>query len=149
MRMLLAPAVGLAVLAAGVPAPAAEESPILPGFWEARTNAFVLSSTEKKCLSTQEVLRAVHGWSNSVYTCTYPVSVVSGGRITWRGTCTSRGGRHLTITADGAYTPTSFQLTGKIRSELRGSSFTLPVTIKSRRLGDCQDFDARGRRIGG
>lgn len=147
IRKLLAPAVGLAVMMSSGPAPAEEESPILPGFWEARASTFIPLSTERKCLTAAEVLRAVHGWSNSVYTCTYPVSVVAGGKITWRGNCSSRGGRHLTITADGSYTATSFTVSGKIRSELRGSTWTLPVTVKSRRLGDCNEFDARGRRI--
>jgi hypothetical protein len=134
--------------AADTPAPPAEATliaapsglPIAPGFWEGRVSALVISGRDRRCLQGADVERYVHGWSSHVYACTYPVSTVGGGHVVWHGTCSSRGGRHLTIDAVGDYTATQFRVRGHVGSRLMGINISAPFTMTARRLGDCSQF---------
>jgi hypothetical protein len=114
--------------------------PIAPGFWDSRASALVISGHERRCLQPADIQRYVHGWSNSIYSCNYPVSTVANGRVVWHGNCSSRGGRRLTIDAEGTYTPTEFRVRGRVASRLAGINVTAPFTMSARRLGDCSQF---------
>jgi hypothetical protein len=159
MRKTYLPALaGLALCAAGVGAaetPAASDPtssapavsapdglPLAPGFWDSRASAVVFSGHERRCLQAADILRYVHGWSNSIYSCTYPVSTVENGRVVWHGTCSSRGGRHLTIDAQGTYTATEFRARGRVASRLAGINLSAPFSMNARRLGECSQFAA-------
>ena len=126
--------------AAATTAVQGEALPLAPGFWESRASAVVINGSDRRCLRASDIERYVHGWSNSVYACTYPVSTVSGGQVVWQGTCSSRGGRHLRIEARGTYTQTSFRVTGRVTSRLAGINLTAPFTMTARRLGECSQF---------
>ena len=121
-------------------ASAAEPLPLAPGFWESHLSALVINGHDRRCLREADILRYVHGWSNSIYTCTYPVSTAANGHVVWQGTCVSRGGRHLRIDAEGTYTQTAFRVTGHVASRYVGINFTAPFTSSARRLGDCSQF---------
>lgn len=134
------PAANAVLAQPSAPAAQEEELPLAPGFWTSHVSAIVLSGNERRCLRPQDIGRYVHGWSNSVYACTYPVSTVGGGQVVWQGTCTSRGGRVLTIDAHGTYTQTTLRVTGHVGSRLAGMRLNVPFTMEARRLGECSDF---------
>ena len=137
---LAASAAAAGAVAQPSPVTAPPGLPLAPGFWDSRASALVISGRDRRCLAPADIERYVHGWSNSVYACTYPVSTVANGRVTWRGTCSSRGGRRLTIEADGTYTATQFRVRGRVSSRLAGINLTAPFTMNARRLGDCSQF---------
>jgi hypothetical protein len=139
-RTLLPAVTAAALLAAAPQAPSAAEHTIDPGFWEARHSALIFSGSNRRCVREQDVARYIGGWENSIYDCTYPVSVVGGGTVRWEGTCVSRGGRHLTIRAQGTYTNTSFTVRGHVSSRLAGVNVGSNFTVRARRLGDCSQF---------
>jgi hypothetical protein len=140
LRYLLPALAAVATLSAAPQAPAAAEHTIDPGFWEARTSALIFNGTNRRCVREQDVARYVGGWENSIYDCTYPVSVVGGGSLRWEGTCVSRGGRRLTIRAQGTYTNDAFTVRGHVSSRLAGINLGSNFTVRARRLGDCSQF---------
>lgn len=141
LAALALPAATTVLAQPAAPATAAEEAlPLAPGFWASHVSATVISGNDRRCLRPQDINRYVHGWSNSIYACTYPVSTVGGGHVVWQGTCSSRGGRILTIDARGTYTQTNLHVTGHVGSRLAGVRLRVPFTMDARRLGDCSDF---------
>lgn len=127
---------------ASAAAQAAGNLPIRPGYWETRLTALLLGGRDRRCVHPEEVARFVGGPHNSVYTCVYPTSQVSGGRVVWRGTCTSRGGRSLQLDASGTYSDTAMDVRGTVRTVLAGVPVSAPFTVRSRRLGECSAFPA-------
>jgi hypothetical protein len=138
LRPLLA-ALTAAPLAAAA-ALAADEMPIRPGYWESvnRITAVIpiKKTTERRCITPAEVQKFIMGPENHIYRCEYPLRVVEGGQMRFKGTCSSRKGRHVEIEAQGSYTPTSFTLVSEIDTVYAGVPLGGKVTTRARRLGD-------------
>ncbi|MFZ5718310.1 MAG: DUF3617 domain-containing protein [Pseudomonadota bacterium] len=132
----IAAAVLAALAAAG---PAAAATTILPGYWES-TNRLISpikqSKTERRCITPADVEKFLSGPSNRHYACTYPTKVFSRGRITLKGTCVSKKGRKVAVQGEGAYTPTSFNLTAEIATEFLGLDIAGKASTEARRIAD-------------
>ena len=137
--MRATPLLLIALAAAASAGAASAATTILPGYWES-TNKLISpikqSKTEKRCITPAEVDKFLAGPSNRHYACTYPTKVFSGGRITLKGTCVSKGGRKVAVQGSGTYTPTSFTLTAEIAMELLGLDVTGKASTEARRIGD-------------
>ena len=136
----------LAALIVAVPAAAAERYPIEPGYWES-TNRLLSpikqTKTERRCIKPADVEKFLSGPSNRQYACTYPTNVISGGKITLKGTCVSKKGRKVAVQGTGAYTPTSFNLTAEIATEFLGLDIIGKATTEAHRIGDvCPEAQA-------
>jgi hypothetical protein len=142
------PAALLAALAVAGPA-AAASTPIQPGYWES-TNKLLSpikqTKTERRCITPADVAKFMGGPSNRHYTCTYPTNVISGGKITLKGTCVSKKGRKVAVEGSGAYTPTSFNLTAEIATEFLGLDIVGKASTEARRIADsCPAPGAEGK----
>lgn len=134
----------LAAMAVAAPALAQpqspNQSPIQPGYWES-TNRLLspirTSKVERRCLTPADIDKFLAGPSNHHYDCTYPTRIVENGRITMAGTCVSRkNGRKVQVAGEGAYTPTSFQITASIATEFAGIPLSGRASTDARRIGD-------------
>ncbi len=139
MRLVLLTAAALAITgAASLPARAIEDSPILPGYWESTSKvSFPVASTktDRKCLTQDQVINFLSGPSNSHYTCKYDKTRFVGGRAEMEGECIDSGVR-AKIKVDGAYTPTSFQLTSHLQANLGGLAIPIEASIDAHRLSE-------------
>jgi hypothetical protein len=140
----------LAAMAAGAPAFAqGPETPIEPGYWEA-TNRLLSpirqTKVERRCLKPAEIAKFVQGPSNRHYTCEYPTRVVENGYLRMEGWCRPRKkptGRRIEVAGEGSYTPTSFQITARLRTEFLGIPIHGRGSIEARRIGEtCPATDA-------
>ena len=128
-------------VAVALSAPAALAAPktIEPGYWES-TNRLLSpirqSKTEKRCITPADVDKFLSGPSNRHYACTYPTRVFAGGKIRLKGTCVSKKGRKVAVQGQGAYTPTSFNLTAEIATEFLGLDISGKASTEARRIGD-------------
>lgn len=138
-RPLLAALVLPAFVLAALPAAASAAPPIQPGYWES-TNRLLSpirqTKVEKRCITPAEVDKFMAGPSNRHYKCTYPHKVIAGGKISLKGTCVSKKGRKVAVEGDGAYTPTSFNLTATIATEFLGLDISGRASTEARRIGD-------------
>lgn len=129
---------------------AAEEKTILPGYWDVTNKvsaAVVLGQTkkEKRCITPAEVSKFVEGPSNRHYKCTYPTRVFQNGRITLRGSCSTKNGHTAHVQATGTYSPTTFHMTAKINTTYAGIPLSGTATTEARRIGDtCPPSAAAG-----
>ncbi len=121
-------------------APAADGLPVQPGYWDTHLSALLLSGRDRRCIHAAEVARFVGGPQNHIYTCRYPTSVVENGHLTWIGYCDSRGGSHIDLNATGTYTRTSLTAHGTVRTHVLGVPVSANFSIRSTRLGECEDF---------
>jgi len=133
-------------LVVAVPAVAAGQPAITPGYWES-TNKLLSpikqSSTEKRCITPADVDKFMAGPSNRHYACTYPTKVIANGKITLKGTCVSKKGQKVAVQGTGEYTPTSFSLTADIATEFFGLDIAGRARTEARRIGDtCPAPDA-------
>lgn len=135
MIKALTAALTLAALAS--PALAAER--MQPGLWEYQSAGFgSTGSTERKCLTAEDIDKLFAGFSNRHYACTYPVHEASGGKWRFRGTCTSR--KHAEQKGDvewsGAYAAEAFDLKGHVDAPVFGG-LVLPIaaSITAKRVG--------------
>jgi hypothetical protein len=125
--------------AAAVAGPAAAQTAITPGYWES-TNRMLspIRSTkvEKRCITPADVDKFMAGPSNRHYVCTYPTRVIEHGRILLKGSCVSKKGQRVAVSGQGAYTPTSFQLTADIATDFLGIPISGTASTEARRIGD-------------
>jgi hypothetical protein len=139
--MRLAPflASALALSAAASVAGAAEDGPILPGWWESTSKVafpFPSSKTERKCVSSKAINAYLTGPSNPHYTCHYDTRHVADGRAEMAGECIDNNGFHSTIKVTGAYTPTSFDLDGHLQVLFGGLRIPITASIAAHRLSE-------------
>ena len=127
------------LLAFALATPAAAATTITPGYWES-TNRLLSpirqTKTEKRCITPADVEKFLSGPSNRHYACTYPTRVFAGGQIRLKGTCVSKKGRKVAVQGQGAYTPTSFNLTAEIATEFLGLDITGKASTEARRIAD-------------
>ena len=118
---------------------AAAPPPIQPGYWES-TNRLLSpirqTKVERRCITPADVDKFLAGPSNRHYKCTYPHKIISGGRISLKGTCVSKKGRKVAVEGSGAYNPTSFNLTASIATEFLGLDIAGKASTEARRIAD-------------
>ena len=119
--------------------PAQASSAIQPGYWES-TNRLLSpirqTSVERRCITPADVEKFMAGPSNRHYACTYPTRVIADGKITLKGACISKKGRKVAVQGSGDYTPTSFNLTADVATELFGLDISGRASTEARRIGD-------------
>lgn len=137
----------LLLIAAAVAGPAAAASAIQPGYWES-TNKLLSpvrsTDVEKRCITPADVEKFMSGPSNRHYICTYPTKSIENGKISLKGTCVSKNGRKVAVSGQGAYTPTSFQLTANVATEFLGLTVSGRASTEARRIGDICPTPAAG-----
>jgi hypothetical protein len=139
MRLVLLAASAVAGLA--VSAMAADNGPILPGYWESTSKvSFPIpsSKTERKCISARAINAYLTGPSNPHYTCHYDKRTLDGGHAQMEGQCVDNNGLRSKIKIDGDYAAESFNLNGRLQIVLGGLSIPVNTSIEAHRLsGDC------------
>jgi hypothetical protein len=144
MRTALLAAV-LALGASGV-AGAAEDGPILAGYWESTSKVlspFPDSKTERKCISAELINSYLTGPSNPHYSCHYDDRDVHDGHARMQGECIDNNGLHSKIVVEGDYTAESFNLKGHARIKLGGLSIPVETSIDAHRLSAECPADAK------
>jgi len=138
----------LAALLAAAPAAArapADDSPILPGYWESTNRVLSPIRTkkvERRCLTRKDIDKFLAGPSNRHYECTYPDKTIENGVIRMSGACVKRkgGGGEIKVSGEGRYTPTSFKITATLATELAGVTLSGRASTEAVRIGDaCPD----------
>jgi hypothetical protein len=137
-RALIAALAGAACLTVTYNAWAADAIP-LPGYWET-TNTWVVvfhfKTVERKCFTAADVSGVLSGPSNAHYACRYPVREVHDGHLLLNGTCVEKHGQVAQISAEGAYAPTSFELTARLSTKIAGVPLHGTGITKGRRISD-------------
>lgn len=140
----LAAALVLGFLAAGASsrhAGAAEDGPILPGYWESTSTASFpspSSKTERKCITARAINSYLTGPVNSHYTCRYQTRELNGGHAHMAGECTDSSGIRGTVVIDGDYAPEAFKLNGRLTVNMLGLKIPVDTSIDAHRLsGQC------------
>lgn len=132
--VLLIAGAGALTLGAALPPDA-----VRPGYWETTSTVsapVVSTKTEQRCVTAKDVARFMMGPSNHIYSCVYPQQQASGGRLTFKGHCTSRKGREADISGQGDYTPTTLHMDAQVETTLGPLPITLTASEDARRIGD-------------
>ena len=134
LALSIAPALGLI-------APAMAENTILPGYWESRNHSELLvsqDSTDRKCITPDQVESYLTGPTNRHYSCTYDRRSVGGGAVRLAGQCVDKNGLRLDVGISGTYTPESFHLKAKLHTVFASLPIDGAASIDARRLSaDC------------
>ena len=137
--------IALPLVALAVPAAAA--TTILPGYWESANHLQLLmtkDSTDRKCITPEQVENYLTGPSNSHYTCTYTSRTVGGGTVHLAGECVDRNGIHMNVDLHGTYSPEAFHLKANFMANLGGMPLQGSATTDARRLSaDCPTADPK------
>jgi hypothetical protein len=116
---------------------AAEDGPILPGYWESTSTAsFPLASskTERKCITGRAINSYLTGPVNNHYSCRYDTRDLSGGHAHMTGQCVDSSGIRGKVVIDGDYAPEAFKLNGRIQISLGGLQIPVNTSIDAHRL---------------
>jgi hypothetical protein len=138
-RLLPLLAAPLLLAAAAAVGPALAQSAISPGYWETTskvTSPFPTRKTERRCIKPQDVAKFMQGTINHIYTCTYPIKRVGGGKIHLEGTCSTRDGAPIPISGDGAFTGDTLHIDARISPQIGGLSIPVKASTDAKRLGD-------------
>jgi hypothetical protein len=144
-------------------APAATAAPagggsgltIQPGLWEITMEMRLAQATEmpagmtlpqmppttvRSCVTPEQVSRAnanfLSGSGHAGINCDYSGVTVAGGRIHGTSTC-SRPGTEVSVTMDGSFTPTSYDINQQMQSTGRGRTMSSTNHLVGRRVGEC------------
>lgn len=97
-------------------------------------------STIRSCVTPEQVARAnasfLNGGGHAGMDCDYSRVSVGGGRIQGTSTC-SREGMQATVTMDGSFTPTSYDIRQQMQTNMRGRTMSSTNHLVGRRIGDC------------
>jgi uncharacterized protein DUF3617 len=124
---------------ASVSAAAAAQTAISPGYWETTskvTSPFPANKTERRCIKPADVAKFMEGKINHIYTCTYPTKVVGGGKISLKGTCSTRDGPPVPISGDGTFTTETMHIDARVSLSLGGLSVPVHASTDAKRLSD-------------
>jgi hypothetical protein len=133
----------LGVFAAGTSARhagAAEEGPILPGYWESTSSSSFgpQGKTERKCITARAINAYLTGPVNSHYQCRYDTQDLRGGHAHMTGECVDSSGIRGKVVIDGDYGPEAFNLKGRVNVSLAGLNIPVNTSIDAHRLSaDC------------
>lgn len=131
-----AAAAGLLALVAASSA-AAQPKAISPGYWETTSGVVSpihSSKVEKRCIRPADVAKFMNGPSNHIYSCTYPVRVISDGSIHLQGSCATKTGKPIPVTGDGAFTQDTFHFDGHFPAQLGPLEVPVHVVSDAHRL---------------
>ena len=98
-------------------------------------------TTTRTCVTPEQVSRANASFlSGSSHRpgvdCDYSHVTVAGGRIQGTSSCTGAG-MQATVTMDGSFTPTSYDVDERMQATMRGRSTSSTNHLSGRRVGDC------------
>lgn len=113
-------AAGLALTASTGAAQAQPEpdTKVRPGYWRYETKVSIFGgSSETKCLKREEIERFLFNPCNRHHICTYPVKQVGNGKLHLEGQWVKKknGGKPIPVAADGTYTPTTLNMTARVK----------------------------------
>jgi hypothetical protein len=141
MRVLTLALAGVLTLAAGTLAGAAEQGPILPGYWESTSKAsFPVASnkTERKCIAAKAINSYLTGPVNNHYSCHYDTQSLDHGHAHMTGECVDNNGLRSKVVIDGTYAAEAFNLDAKLQVMLGGLAIPVSTSIDAHRLsGEC------------
>lgn len=130
----------LGVFAAGTSARhagAAEDGPILPGYWESTSSSSFgpQGKVERKCITGRAINSYLTGPVNSHYSCHYDTRDLRGGHAHMTGECVDSSGIRGKVVIDGDYAPESFRLNGRVNIALAaGLNIPVNTSIDAHRL---------------
>ena len=140
---LLAASAGVLTLGASLPPDA-----VRPGYWETTSTVSApiqSTKTGRRCVTAKDVAKFMMGPSNHIYSCVYPQQRAAGGRLSFKGHCTSNKGREADISGQGAYSPTTLHMDAQVETTLGPLPITLTASEDARRIGDvCPPPEATG-----
>ena len=97
-------------------------------------------TTVRSCVTPEQVSRAnanfLSGSGHAGIACDYSGVTVAGGRIQGTSTC-HRADMEATVTMDGSFTPTSYDVRQQMRSTMRGRTSSSTNHLVGRRIGEC------------
>jgi len=138
MRPITAGLVTAAILLTSAPlAGAAEDGPILPGYWESTSTAsfpIPTSKTERKCISARAINSYLTGPVNNHYSCRYDTRNLQDGRAEMAGECVDSSGIRAKVRIQGTYAPEQFKLNGRLQVSLAGLQIPVDTSIDAHRL---------------
>lgn len=118
-------------------ASAAEEGPILPGYWESTSTAsfpVASSKTERKCISARAINAYLTGPTNNHYSCHYDSQRLHDGHADMEGECIDNNGLRSKVKIDGTYGPEAFNLNGRLQVMLGSLRIPISTSIDAHRL---------------
>jgi len=129
----------LGVFAAGTSARhagAAEDGPILPGYWESTSSSSFgpQGKVERKCITGRAINAYLTGPVNSHYSCHYDTRELHEGHAHMTGECVDSSGLRGKVVIDGDYAPESFKLNGRVNVVLAGLNIPVNTSIDAHRL---------------
>jgi hypothetical protein len=130
-------AAALSALAFLASASATAATTILPGFWESSSHTDLLvvkDSSDRKCITADQVDAFLAGQITRHYTCTYDRNEVAAGSVHLEGACVDRHGQKVDVRISGDYLPESFHLEARLRTALGNLPISGSATIDARRL---------------
>jgi hypothetical protein len=129
----------LGIFAAGASARhagAAEDGPILPGYWESTSSSSFgpQGKTERKCITGRAINAYLTGPVNNHYSCRYDTRELSGGHAHMTGECVDSSGIRGRVVIDGDYGPEAFRLNSRVNISLAGLTIPVNASIDAHRL---------------
>lgn len=129
----------LGVFAAGTSARhagAAEDGPILPGYWESTSSSSFgpQGKVERKCITGRAINSYLTGPVNSHYSCRYDTRELHEGHAHMTGECVDSSGIRGKVVIDGDYAPEAFKLSGQVRISLGGLNIPVNTSIDAHRI---------------
>ena len=130
---------GLGLFAAGASARhagAAEDGPILPGYWESTSSSSFgpQGKTERKCITGRAINSYLTGPVNRHYSCHYDTRELRDGHAHMTGECVDSSGIRGKVVIDGEYAPDAFKLNGRVQVSLAGLNIPVTTSIDAHRL---------------
>jgi hypothetical protein len=100
----------------------------------------------RSCVTPEQVSRAnanfLSGSGHQGMDCDYRGVTIADGRIQGTSTC-SRAGISATVTMDGSFTPTSYDIHQQMHSTMRGRTSSSTSHLVGRRVGECTPGEAQ------
>jgi hypothetical protein len=98
-------------------------------------------TTVRSCVTPEQVSRANANFlsgsgGRAGIACDYSGVTVAGGRIQGTSTC-RRADMEATVTMDGSFTPTSYDVRQQMHTTMRGRTSSSTNHLVGRRIGDC------------
>jgi len=102
-------------------------------------------TTIRSCVTPEQVSRAnanfLSGSGHAGIACDYSGVTVAGGRIRGTSTC-HRADMDATVTMEGSFTPTSYDVRQQMHSTIRGRTSSSTNHLVGRRIGECTPGEA-------